>query len=137
LHYNIEYWWKALATHYQIKPKSHFLKFDPNDWFCAGVSDLLQEEALYARTLGNAQIQCLYSSNWKFSIGYHILLVVVVVVVAVVVVLGSVIYHKHNETIQYSDDCSTLLGAFFSFVFLYANNISSIVCIVSNFIFTP
>jgi hypothetical protein len=30
-----------------------------------------------------------------------------------------------------------LLGAFFSFVFLYANNVSSIVCIVSNFIFNP
>jgi hypothetical protein len=30
-----------------------------------------------------------------------------------------------------------LLGAFFSFVFLFANNVSSIVCIVSNFMFTP
>jgi hypothetical protein len=29
------------------------------------------------------------------------------------------------------------LEHFFSFVFLNANNISSIVCIVSNFIFTP
>jgi hypothetical protein len=33
--------------------------------------------------------------------------------------------------------CLKLLGAFFSFVFLFANNVSSIVCIVSNFIFTP
>jgi hypothetical protein len=28
---------EALATHYHIKPKSHFLKFDPSDWFCAVV----------------------------------------------------------------------------------------------------
>jgi hypothetical protein len=33
-------WWKALATHYDIQPKSHFLKFDPNDWFCAGGSHI-------------------------------------------------------------------------------------------------
>jgi hypothetical protein len=31
---NIEYIGGKLATHYHIKPKSHFLKFDPNDWFC-------------------------------------------------------------------------------------------------------
>jgi hypothetical protein len=30
-----------------------------------------------------------------------------------------------------------LLGAFFSFVFQFANNVSSIVCIVLNFVFTP
>jgi hypothetical protein len=36
--YNRIYWWKALATHYHIKPKSHCLKFYPCDWFCAGGS---------------------------------------------------------------------------------------------------
>jgi hypothetical protein len=40
LYCNIEYIGGKLATHYHMKPKSHFLKFDPNDWFCAGGSQL-------------------------------------------------------------------------------------------------
>jgi hypothetical protein len=48
---------------------------------------------------------------------------------------GGVTYLAGN--CELIPDVVVLLGAFFYFVFLFANNVSSIVCIVSNFIFTP